>query len=137
MKKTLITLALLSLFGTMAVSCQKQEDFIDLSMSDMNAEVRIVHYVVDSRESTVSIAGRQAWTDFLHYLTTLAEQGHQVGIQGTEAPSRLASSKERVTFSTTNKDEAMAWIDKMHSLGYDVHLSFDKATGTYICTATR
>ena len=67
----------------------------------------------------------------------LAEEGHEVSFRNEDRASRVLSSKDVVTYTTTNHDDAYAWADKMSDEGYTVTIRFDKETGIYTCNAIK
>lgn len=136
MKQTFRTVALLAVLGLTAVSCQK-ETLVD----NHNPEVSYaktsytVSYTVDGVTTQVTLVGETAWSSFLDWLFALAEEGHSVSffIDGQEQ----SISREVVTYSTQDYDDAKAWAESMSKKGYVVSIDFDKTTLTYICTAVK
>ena len=68
---------------------------------------------------------------------SVAEEGHEVSFRNEDRASRVLSSKDVVTYTTTNHDDAYAWADKMSDEGYTVTIRFDKETGIYTCNAIK
>ncbi|MBQ6238057.1 MAG: hypothetical protein IJK07_07550 [Bacteroidales bacterium] len=137
MKKTFITLALLAVLGTLAVSCQKENIIDETSIVEENAKIYTVSYSVDGVNHQITLIGDEAWHDFLNRMFALVEEGHKVSFRNEERASRVASSKESVTYTTTNREEAYTWAEKMTNEGYTVIVSFDKKTGVYTCDAIK
>lgn len=126
----------MALLGTMAVSCQK-EDFDNCRVStEENAAVYTVTYVVDGIESTVTLVGETAWSDFLNRMLALSEEGHSVAFR-LNTGLRQGLTKEQVTFTTTDHDAAYEWAEKKVKEGYEVYVYFDDNTKVYTCIAIR
>ena len=110
MKKNIITVALLAVLATMAVSCQKEDaDITSANPSTVIAEndaVRSVVYTIDGVTYRLTLVGDQAWRDFLLRMFALAEEGRTVTFRNEEAASRVIPSKLVETFTTSNKEEA-------------------------------
>ena len=88
MKKTIITVALLAVLTSLAVSCQKEEaDITSATPSTVIAENdthRTVVYTIDGVSYRLTLLGDEAWHDFLSRMFALAEEGHSV----TSSPPR-------------------------------------------------
>ena len=65
----------------------------------------------------------------------LAESGHRVGFRLENASSQVAFTKDVVTYTTTNHDDAYKWAEIMGGKGYSVTIEYDPRTGVYTCTA--
>lgn len=135
MRKTFTTIALVAMLGALAVSCQKENIIDETPVVAENVTVYTVSYAVDGVTHQLTLVGDEAWHDFLNRMMALAEEGHEVTFRNEEAASRVVSTKEKVTFTTTNHDEAYAWAEAMLKDGYTVSIHFDKETGIYTCYA--
>ena len=139
MKKTIITVALLAVLTSLAVSCQKEEaDITSATPSTVivdNAALRTVVYTIDGVSYRLTLLGDEAWHDFLNRLLALAEEGHEVSFRNEEAASRVVSTKETVTYTTSNHDDAYNWAEKMLNDGYAVTIRYDKEKKIYTCYA--
>lgn len=135
MRKTFTTIALFAVLGTLAVSCQKENIIDETNIVAENGSVYKVSYTVDGVTHQLTLVGDEAWHDFLNRMVALAEEGHEVSFRNKEAASRVVSTKEKVTFTTTDHDEAYAWAEAMLKDGYTVSIHFDKETGIYTCYA--
>ena len=136
MKRTIITVALLAVLGTMAVSCQK-ETINELSpVAAQSATVYTVTYYVDGARSQTVVNNNEELSLLLNWLATLAREGHRIVVHKGDTASQSVT-KEKVTFHTNSKEEAVAWCEAMTLDGYSVIMYFDEATGEYICIATR
>lgn len=137
MRKIFITIALFAVLGTLAVSCQKENIIDDTCVVAENGTVYTVSYSVDGATHHITLIGEDAWHDFLNRMFALAEEGHEVSLRNEDRASRVLSSKDVVTYTTTNRDDAYAWADKMSDEGYAVTIRFDKETGIYTCNAIK
>jgi len=135
MRKTFTTIALFAVLGTLAVSCQKENIIDETNIVAENDTVYTVSYTVDGVTHQITLVGDEAWHDFLNYMMALAEEGHEVTFRNEEAASCVVSTKEKITFTTTDHDEAYAWAEAMLKDGYTVSIHFDKETGIYTCYA--
>lgn len=136
MKKTIITVALLAVLGTMAVSCQK-ETISELSpIATQSATAYTVTYYVDGVRLQTRVNNDEELSLLLNQLAVLAREGHRVAVHKGDTAS-LSVTKEKVTFHTNSKEEAVAWCNSMLLDGYYVEMYFDEATGEYICIATK
>ena len=137
MKKKVISIALVAVLGTMAVSCQKENIIDQTNIVAEDAAVYKVRYTVDGATYYLTIVGEDAWHNFLNRMMALAEEGHKVSFRNEEAASRVVPSKDTVTYTTTSHDEAVSWAENMTNQGYEVIIEFDKKTGIYTCTAVK
>lgn len=137
MRKTLTTIALVAVLASMAVSCQKENFTDQTTIASESFATYTVQYTVDGVSHTISFIGEDAWNDFLDRMFALAEEGHSVSFRKVENTSNAMSAKETVKHTTTNKDEAYAWADKMGKDGYAVTIRYDKETGVYTCYAIK
>ena len=139
MKKTIITVALLAVLTSLAVSCQKEEaDITSATPSTVIAEndtLRTVVYTIDGVSYRLTLVGDQAWHDFLSRMFALAEEGRTVTFFNEEAASRVLPSKVVETHSTSDKDDAYQWAAQKVKEGYTVTVIFDDETGIYTCYA--
>ena len=138
MNKTVKVIALCGVLGLTAVSCQK-ENLIEenTNIVAQASTVRTVFYAVDGVEHRITLIGDDAWNDFLQHMFALVEEGHRVTFRNEEAASRVVSTKETVTFTTKNKQEAYDWCTDMTEAGYTVSLYYDPDTNIYTCIAIK
>ncbi len=137
MRKTLTTIALFALLGTLAVSCQKENIIDETNIVAENGSVYKVSYTVDGVTHQLTLVGDEAWHDFLNRMMALAEEGHEVTFRNEEASSRVVSTKETVTYTTSDHDDAYSWAAKMVDDGYTVTITFDKEKKIYTCYAIK
>lgn len=137
MSKKITTFALIAVLAFTAVSCQKDESNSTISSAETNATVHTVRYTIDGMQRTISLVGNKAWHDFINRMFALAEEGREVSFCNEEAFSSVAISKEIITHTTYNKDEAYKWAEEMYDKGYGVTISYDEKTKTYTCYAIK
>lgn len=137
MRKTLTTIALVAVLASMAVSCQKENFTDQTTIVSESCATYTVLYTVDDVSHTVSLIGEDTWHDFLDRMFALAEEGHMVSFRKVENSSSTTAAKETVKHTTTNKDEAYAWADKMSDGGYYVTIAYDKEKEVYTCYAIK
>lgn len=134
MKKTVRTLALISVAGLMATGCQKENIVLTEPSAIENAIVQSVCYSVNGIPGQASLANDSDWDAFLDRMMALARQGYNVVIYSGNRTVG-ASTKEIVTFTTTDEDEAKQWAKDMTNQGYDVQISYEPKTGIWTCIA--
>ena len=137
MRKTLTTIALFAVLGTLAVSCQKENIFDETNIVAENGSVYKVSYTVDGATHQITLVGDEAWHDFLNRMFALAEEGHEVTFRNEEAASRVVSTKETITYTTPDHDDAYSWASKMVDDGYTVTIIFDEENKVYNCYAIK
>ena len=137
MRKTFTTIALFAVLGTLAVSCQKENIIDENTIVAENDTVYKVRYTVDGVTHQLTLIGDEARQTFLNRMLALAEEGHEVTFRNEEFSSRVISTKEVVTYTTTDHDEAYTWAEKMFNDGYAVTIYYDKDKKTYTCIAIK
>ena len=137
MKKIITTIALLSVLGTLAVSCQKETISEPTAIMAEDSAIYRVSYTVDGITYNLTLIGDDAWQDFVKRMIALAEQGHRVTFRNENSSSQAASAKEVITYTTTSHDDAYEWAEKKGKEGYDVTIEYDERTGKYTCTAIK
>lgn len=136
MKKTVKTLALISVLSLIAAGCQK-EDIVSMEPAVIeNATVQSVGYSVNGILGYATLVNDSDWGAFLDRMMALAHQGYNVVVYSGNRTAG-ASTKEVVTFTTNDEDEAKAWAKDMINQGYDVYITYDSKTGIYTCTAVK
>ena len=137
MKKRLVSVALLAVLSTMAVSCQKETVAEPQSKNAELGTVYTVRYAVNGITHTETLGSDAEYDALLLRLFALARMGYEVEIMNGDGPANATLALEVITFSTTNEQEAIAWVKQKALEGYRVHMSFDQTTGTYNCIAYR
>lgn len=136
MKKTIKSVTLFSLLSLTAVSCQKENIAETLNpVASKAVATYTVCYTIDGVSTQVTLVGETAWNDFLGLLFAFAEEGHSVSFLRTDRV--FSQSKETVTYTTKDKDKALAWADDMSNAGYQVSIEFDEDTQEYTCIAIK
>lgn len=133
MKKTTKTIA--AILGLLAVAGCQKENTTNLDTSFSSTET-VMYYQTGSTSGYVAISSDTAWDLFLEQMLALAREGYQVSFSSSQLAQEHAT-KDIVTFSTTNKDEAKAWSKQMANDGYTVTINYDTKTGVYTCTAVK
>lgn len=137
MKKIITTIALLSVLGTLAVSCQKENDSVQTPIEAESSTIYKICYSIDGKSYRITLVGDETWRDFLNRMLALAEEGHRVSFRNENASSQDALTKEVITYTTNDHDDAYTWADKMSNAGYLVNVEYDRETGKYTCTAIK
>ena len=123
------------MLATLAVSCQKDSFNEETIMVEEQNAVYKVRYSINDVTYHVTLLGDDAWHDFLNRMFALAESGHRVGFRLENVSSQVAFTKDVVTYTTTNHDDAYKWAEIMGGKGYSVTIDYDPRTGIYTCTA--
>lgn len=134
MKKVIKTIALLTIMGMTATSCQK-ENIVDPQGTVANVTLKTVYYTVDGVTSQATFVSEESWNEFLDWLVTLAEEGHRVSFRNANQERSLR--KDVVTYTTKSHDDAVNWAYQMEKAGYSVAIDYDQATGVYTCVAIK
>ena len=137
MKKILLTVALFTVLGTMAVSCQKDLATNQATIVSEQTKVYMVCYTVDGVTHQITLLGEDSWHDFLDYMFALAEEGHSVSFRKVENSNQMNSAKETIKYETKIRSDAYSWAEDMQEQGYSVTIDYDSSTGIYTCYATK
>ena len=137
MKKNLKTAAFFTVLSILAIGCQKETEIDPVSGMQQTMQVRTITYSIDGMTQQTVIRGEADWADFLKQLTALARQGHRVHFRCEETSANAQSSKEVVTYETSNEEEASNWCATMADKGYGVSMYYDKIRRVYVCTAEK
>ena len=131
MKNIVKTIAAVMLLGVLAASCQKENNKDLPALPDMTE--RTVNYAVDGTMTSTTVHGTPGWTEFLTRLMDQVDAGHRVSLLHGSGASQ---SKETVVRYTPSRDSAMAWVDSMYTLGYDVAVWYDAERQSYVGVAS-
>ena len=113
MKKITRTVLIISLLGTIMVSCQKEQTAVS-SVQTIDAKAaRSIYYVVDGEPRQVHVNDNAALSGLLDDLLTLVEGGAVVTVGEGEYSEDRQYTKETVTFTTPSKEEATNWVITM------------------------
>ena len=132
MKKTIRTVALLSLLGLISVGCQKE----DISMLSTQVATTVVSYTAGDQCGQAALTDNETWGAFMDRMMALAKQGYIVTISNGNGLS-TNYSKEKVVFTTNSESEAKLWAMDMLQQGYSVQVTYDEATGLWTCIAIK
>ena len=137
-KKTTKLMALLAVLSVAAVSCQK-ENLVPSTPAEVitdNQAVYIYQYEVNGIRSRITLRGEAERADFINRMLALAQEGNTVSFFD-ETQYTQNFTKEDVTYTTKDKEDALNWASGMLDLGYTVTIEYDKNKGIYNCTASR
>ena len=137
MKKIVKTMALIAVLGMGTTGCQKESVFSSYSAEENISENITMLYSVDGEGYSITLNSEEEMDAFFLYLTALARQGHSVVVANENARERTISSKEVVTYTTTDANDAARWAKKMTQEGYAVTIHHDSQTGVYTCIAVK
>ena len=135
MKIKIISVALLTVLSTMAVSCQK-ENIMDNTPESVVSEVCTMQYAINGVTHSVIINNETEEQALMQYLLALAREGYEVNVYN-ESAYALSASKETITYTTKSEEDAAAWGLKKVKEGYNVTYGYNSKTGEYTCIATR
>ena len=135
MNKTVRTVALFAVLGVATVGCQKEALVTPQTVSTTVGVVHNVTYSVDGVDHNASFNSEEDWLRFFDRLFALAEEGRSVSICNAESAVNTTPSKEVLTFTTYEREEAEAWAHARVLEGYVVHIDYNRNTGLYTCTA--
>ena len=137
-KRTTKLMALLAVLSVAAVSCQK-ENLVPSTPAEVitdNQAVYIYQYEVNGIRSRITLRGEAERADFINRMLALAQEGNTVSFFD-ETQYTQNFTKEDVTYTTKDKEDALNWASGMLDLGYTVTIEYDKNKGIYNCTASR
>ena len=137
MKRTLKTVALLTVLSMAAVGCQKETIEVPQAGIEESGTVYTVCYAINGVTHTETRIGEQAWADFLQRMLALAEEGYRVTMSSGFGTAQYSDTKEVVTYTTKDKKAAYAWLEQMVADGYTVTVTFNPQTGEYTCIAVK
>lgn len=141
MKKTFRTIMVVVALSTAMAGCQKEKVVVltpsNVDVVDANTTKRTVEYTVNGVEGRMVIEGEEAWLAFLQRMVALAENGCRVTFGDATNPRQTNATKEVVTYTTADKDAAVAWADNMASNGYVVTIYYDSVNNVFVCIAER
>lgn len=135
MKKVFISVALLSVLATMAISCQKEETNNLYPNAEAFNAVRVVRYAINGKEYSIVIYGENQWQEFVNRMITLAREGNEVRFANENVSSTDIADKDVHVYKTTDEKDANRWAREMADQGYTVNITIED--GVYICTAVR
>ncbi len=132
MKQRIKTVALLAALTLAATACQKENDMLPFGTEQTTETINVVYSI--NGEVFHATLSESEWDAFVERMLALAREGYEVSFS-KNGNSLSSQSKEKVTFTTTNEEEANAWSNDMVNQGYVVTITYDKGTGIYTCVA--
>jgi len=136
MKKNIIITALIVAIGLMAAACQKEHLFDSPQREDVSSYSEVV-YSVDGVMYTEVLKDEESWFAFLRRAFALAEEGHVVVITHGSCNDNRIATKDTVTYTTSDINDATNWCNKMREEGYEITIVYDMENNKYICTAIK
>ena len=137
MKRTIKTVALLTVLSVAAVGCQKETIEVPQAGIEESGTVCTVRYSINGVTHTETLIGEQAWADFLQRMLALAEEGYVVTMSSGYGTAQYSDTKEVVTYTTKDKKAAYNWVEVMVADGYMVTITYNPQTGEYTCIAVK
>ncbi len=137
MKQTIRTFAAFALLGITLAGCQKEEQ-LPMQQNSQTETVSIVYEVSYSINGTYHhqrVNGEQNLRDLMQQLMALGNNGYSIHIRNASVTSEVFHTKEKVTFTTRNEEEAINWSIKMISNGYNVEIT--EQDGVFVCVAVK
>ena len=136
MKRNIKSVVLLAALSIAAAGCQKENiNEVPAQASSLENQATVMCYYVDGVLNIRYLQDNVEYRNFLYEMLSLSEQGHTVVFYKESDNNSQNCTKDVVHYSTSNKDEALNWADKMTDEGYRVQITYDEETGKYICTA--
>ncbi|MBR1766392.1 MAG: hypothetical protein IJ745_05055 [Bacteroidales bacterium] len=117
------------------VSVQPSKDphgDIGLTFSDNPA----FKYFVDNHMYTDEVRTEEDITTLYIKILGFAKLGRKITITSQSKPAAVDDNL-KLTFTSPNETDVIAWSKKMLHLGFSVTIDFDKTTRLYHCTATK
>lgn len=137
MKNQFKIVLLCAMLATLFVACEKEESVVNnSSLQRTSQEMIAVTYAIDEDTYSISVSSGLQFDEFLKGLINIAAQGHSVSIHNQNAQQNL-NCKETVHFTTKSDEEIVLWTTRMFNHGYDVHVTYNEATGEYVAIAER
>lgn len=137
MRSTIKIFILITLLGTLAAGCSKDE-FTDLTEPHTTRDYTVyrIHYTIDSVDMHTTLVGEMALGGFLTRMMETAKSGRPVSFRD-EAYPKPEAMHTPLTFTTADQKKAYDWAEKRMKEGYAVSVSYDKETQIYTCIALK
>lgn len=137
MNKTTKTVALFSVLSLMAAGCQKENaaDFASGAYTSEANSLYLVQYAVDGVHYQATFHSKDERTLFFHHLLAVATNGHEVVFYDGSKANQHLTAKDVVFYSTSDENDALAWMEKMYEGGYKVSVKFDSEKRVFNCVA--
>lgn len=137
MKKLIIPATILAVLSLTTVSCQKENIVETATQSAENNATRTIRYTVNGTAYRQVIHTDEDLDALMHTLFALAREGYIVRMMDENQTFNENSTKETVTYTTHDKDNAIKWAKEKYKEGYEVTITFNQETGEYTCVAIR
>lgn len=134
MKKIIKIIALATVLAFTAEGCTKEETIENVRSM---AVQQTATYIVDGKRHSANPRNEDEWAAFYDQMIALAKEGHEVRFWRNDVVRVSVASKEQVTHSTTNEQDAKEWCEQMNKAGYETIIIYDEKTGIYLCIATK
>lgn len=128
-------IALLAVLSLAATSCQKTDNFFTSVCTEQTTGTIHAIYSINGVVYHATL-GESEWDAFVERMVALAREGYEVSFS-KNGTSLTSQSKEKVTFVTTDAEEAQKWSHQMTDQGYIVTISYNQGTGEYTCIAIK
>ena len=137
MNKFIIPMALFAMISLTTVSCQK-ENLVEPSAPCVeNSATRTIRYTVNGAVYRQVIHSDEDLDALMLSLFALARAGYTVRMMDENISFCETCAKEKVTYTTKNKNDAITWSLEKINEGYSVTITFNEETEEYTCVATR
>ena len=121
----LVATALLSVGCT---KCYWPED----TVRDITYTIAPATFVIDNATTTtVHLETEAEWQALLDRFCEYAEEGSEVTFYNANHKATKSTTKEAVTYSTTDREEMKRWMAQMEDEGKTVTVTYDSGTGTW------
>ena len=137
MKKLIIPATLLAMITLTTVSCQKEVLTEPTLPTVENSATRTIRYTVDGTAYRQVIHSDEDLDALMLSLFALAREGYTVRMMDENISFCETCAKEKVTYTTKNKNDAITWSLEKINEGYSVTITFNEETEEYTCVATR
>lgn len=137
MKNKTIYVAMLTTLGLMATGCQKEMVENLPNQTSVSISAYTVEYSINGETFRTVLQSEEEYDALLLRLVALAREGYTVQVRNGNTIRQGNASKEVVTYTTTDSDDAKRWTKKMMNEGYEVTITFDEETGIYTCIAIK
>ena len=114
--KTIKLLALLAAVFTVA-ACNKDKE-------ELRHERDIVYTVAEQTTTTVHLTTEAEWDALLDQFCDYAEGGSSVTFRNAKSANK-STTKEAITYSTTDREEMKRWIAQMEDEGKTIRWTYE------------
>jgi hypothetical protein len=120
--------------GLLFASCTKEDATDNIGVVSTASNVT---YFVNGQQGYADPQTDEEWSMFLDRMFALAEEGYVVRFGRTDMFRQACMTKEKVTYTTTDYNDAKLWAFHRTLEGYEVTITYDQQTGKYTCIAIR